>query len=79
MNYMDESAVCPFYIEGEPLRIRCEGYNKKTRLHVSFKDKETQKEHTKMYCNNLECYVQCPLYSVIMNQYIKKETYEQVP
>lgn len=73
MNYMDESAACPFYIEGEALRIRCEGYCCGTRLHITFDCKDRLKAHAKRYCNDIDGCTLCPLYSVIMKQYEEKE------
>ena len=74
MNYMDESAVCPFYLEGgDSLRIRCEGISQGTRLHISFDCKERMKAHAKKYCNDMKCYERCPLYSAIVKQYEEKE------
>ena len=73
MNYMDESVVCPFYAEGETVRIRCEGYCKGTHLHISFDCKERLKLHKKKYCDRLDGYKSCPIYPVIMKQYESKE------
>lgn len=75
MNYMDESVVCPFYLEGEisKLKIRCEGYCQGTRLHVSFDCKERMKAHTKKFCNDMDGFEFCPLFIVIMKQYESKE------
>lgn len=74
MNYMDDSVACPFYIEGDFLKIRCEGYCEGTRLHISFDCKALQKAHMKKYCNEIDGCTLCPLYSVIMKQYEEEET-----
>lgn len=73
MNYMDESAVCPFYLEGEGLRIRCEGYGEGTRFHISFDCRLRMRSHAKKYCNKMDGFESCPLYPVIMKQYESKE------
>ena len=73
MNYMDESVVCPFYLEGDTLKIRCEGYCQGTRLHVSFDCKERMKAHVRKFCNKMDGFELCPLFSVIMKQYESKE------
>jgi hypothetical protein len=74
MNYMDENAVCPFYMEGGDCnRIRCEGFAQGTRLHISFDCKDRMKAHAKKYCNDMAAFATCPLYGVIMKQYEEKE------
>ena len=73
MNYMDESAVCPFYIEGDHLWIRCEGYGEGTRIRISFDCKTRAKSHAKKYCNCMKGFESCPMYPVIMKQYETKE------
>lgn len=73
MNYMDESAACPFYVEGDFLKIRCEGYCEGTRLHISFDCKARMKAHAKKYCNDIDGCTLCPLYSIIMEQYKGEE------
>lgn len=69
MNYMDESVVCPFYIEGNFLKIRCEGYGEGTRFHISFDCVPRMKKHLKTYCNCMNGFESCPLYPVILKQY----------
>jgi hypothetical protein len=71
-NYMDNCIVCPFYSHEDKLKLHCEGYCKGTRLHLLFDCKERMKAHKKRFCDNINGYMNCPLYPVIEKQYKKK-------
>ena len=68
-HLVSTGVVCPFYLQEQPLKMHCEGFNKSTTIQLSFKSEDKKKVFRKKYCMSLQCYRDCPLYSVIEKQY----------
>lgn len=77
-NYVSKEVMCPFYKQEElgkgqkPTKIRCEGFCKTCSLQISFGRREQLIMHKERYCNSIEGYTECPLFSVINKQYESK-------
>lgn len=68
-HYISKSAVCPFYQQEERQKVRCEGFEKGTSMHLVFTSLEGKDKHKRECCCNEAGYKKCPIYVIVARQY----------
>jgi hypothetical protein len=68
-KYVSKEVVCPFYHKEEPFKLLCEGFCKTTTLQITFRSRDNLLLHKDCFCNEMDGYIKCPIYSVIIKQY----------
>lgn len=62
--YADYRAVCPYYGGSNGLEIQCDGTCGCSKLILRYKTAKEREIQRSRHCDNLQKYMQCPLYAV---------------
>ena len=72
-KYESKYAVCPYYKKHDDNRIRCEGIDKDSSIHVVFGNKVKLKEFSVSYCNSFAGHRKCLVRQALNKKYGVKD------